>query len=283
MNAQQPENPLGLVMLGGALPRALAETLVQNSVPFHCLCIDGLTDSAVYNYPHTSIRFLKVGEGLAGLRKAGCKKIAFVGQFFRPDFLKMRIDATTLKYLPLFLFSRTSGDNAVLKRVTKAFEKEGFEVISLKEIVPALVAPQGQMGRHALSASQQEDAMLGLKILETLGGYDIGQALVVDSRRVIAMEAAEGTDEMLFRVHDLRKSVRYPAPKRSGVLIKAAKPQQHLRDDMPVIGLDTVRHAVDAGLSAIAVEAGRVLTADLPDMIEYANQHKLAIIGIGGQ
>lgn len=274
--------PLGVISLGGSLPLALAKTLQASGVNFHCLCIEGLTDPQLLTFPHSVMRFLKVGEAIAALKAAHCKRIVFVGQFFRPNLFAMRFDLKTLRYLPLIMLSRRGGDDTVLKKVSKAFEKEGFEVVSLNDIAPALVAQLGRIGEHVFSSQNEVDAMKGLKALHALGAYDIGQALVIDHERVIAVEAAEGTDNMLARVQKLRGTERYQAPARSGVLVKAAKPQQHLRDDMPVIGLDTLRHAAAAGLEAVAVESGRVITADLPEMIKFANEHKIAVVGITG-
>jgi DUF1009 family protein len=283
MAGEPLSHPLGLISLGGSLPLALAKALQASNTTFHCLCIEGVTDPAIQAYPHDMMRFLKIGQAFGALRKAGCKRIVFVGQFFRPRLLKMRFDLTTLKYLPLILLSRAGGDDTVLKKVTQAFEREGFEVLSQKDVAPTLVAQSGQMGQYGISDQSQSDAALGLKILHALGENDIGQAVVIDRQRVIAVEAAEGTDEMLRRVQNLRGTERYQAPRRSGVLVKAAKPQQHLRDDMPVIGLNTVQNAAAAGLEAIAVESGRVITADLPGMVTLANEHKLAVVGMAGQ
>jgi DUF1009 family protein len=274
--------PLGLVSFGGSLPLALAKTLQAAGTGFHCIFMEGITDPGLRAYPHTPIRFFQVGKMLDGLRKAGCESIVFVGQLFRPNIFKMRFDFTTLRHLPVFLHARAGGDDAVLKKVTRAYEHEGFRVLSLKDVAPTLVAQSGQMGRHGLSSQMQSDAAFGMRSMHAFGKYDVGQAIIVDRRRVIAVEAVEGTDEMLRRVEGLRGTVRYPAPRRSGVLVKAAKPQQHLRDDMPVIGINTVRNAIAAGLEAIAIESGRVVTADLPDMVALANEHQLAIVGVTG-
>ncbi len=88
---------------------------------------------------------------------------------------------------------------------------------------------------------------------------------------------------MLQRVRELRGTARYPATKRSGILIKGAKPQQELRNDMPVIGRATVENAEAAGLAGIVIEAGHVVTADLPDMVTLANTAGLAIFGVKPQ
>jgi DUF1009 family protein len=283
MSPLSASSPLGLVLFGGGLPKSLACTLSEAGVDFYCVGFEGITDHSLKTYPHTFTSFLKVGSMLKALRSAHCKKIILVGQVFRPNLFKLRFDITTLKYLPLLLFTRSHGDDAVLRRVTAAFEREGFEVVSLKDIAPMLVAQEGQMGKLIPTQSMQSDIAQGLTILHDLGRHDVGQSLVIDKGRVIAIEAAEGTDEMLQRVKSLRATGRYPSAKRSGILVKASKPQQELRNDMPVVGVHTARHAIDAGLSAIAFESGRVMTADLLDMISLADQNDLVVLGVKAQ
>ena len=275
--------PLGVIALGGALPLSLCHDLGAQQKQFHCICFQGVTDKALAQFPNTFVPFFKIGEMLKALRRAGVRQIVFAGQFFRPNLFKMRFDMTTLRYLPLLVTARGHGDDSIMQRVTNAFEKEGFDVVSLKEIAPQMTAGRGVFGLTPLADGLTQDIALGFAALKQLGSLDIGQSIVIDNNRVIAIEAAEGTDAMLKRVHDLRGGDLYPAPKRSGVLVKAAKPQQQLRNDMPVIGINTVENAVLAGLKAIVVEADKVVTVDLPEMVQMANREKLAIVGVDPQ
>ncbi len=281
----QVENiaPLGVIALGGALPLSLCHDLVLQQRQFHSICFQGVTDKALAQFPNTFVPFFKIGEMLRALRRAGCTQVVFAGQFFRPNLFKMRFDITTLRYLPLLLTARGHGDDSVMQRVTKAFENEKFEVVSLKDVAPQMAAGRGVFGLTQLPEGLEADIALGFAALRQLGSLDIGQSIVVDNSRVIAIEAAEGTDAMLKRVRDLRGGDLYPAPKRSGIMVKAAKPQQQLRNDMPVIGIDTVENAIDAGLKAIIVEAEKVVTVDLPEMVQMANREKLSIVGVDPQ
>jgi DUF1009 family protein len=111
--------------------------------------------------------------------------------------------------------------------------------------------------------------------------FDIGQAVVVIGGRVVALEAAEGTDAMLARVAALRRDGRVRAGKRRGVLVKMAKRGQDLRTDLPVIGADTVENAAAAGLAGIAVEAGRTLIAERPATVAAADRAGLFVVGAG--
>jgi UDP-2,3-diacylglucosamine hydrolase len=114
-----------------------------------------------------------------------------------------------------------------------------------------------------------------------VGAMDLGQAAVVAGARVVAVEDVAGNDDLLARV------ARYRAAGLIGdgtevpvVLAKASKPQQPLFVDLPAIGPETVTGAADAGISVIAVEAGRTLLLERGRLVEAANRHGIAIVGL---
>ncbi len=99
---------------------------------------------------------------------------------------------------------------------------------------------------------------------------DVGQGAIAAGGRVVALEGAEGTDQMIERVYALRQAGRIP--KRGGVLVKMAKPRQDERADLPAIGVSTVENAARAGLSGIAIEAGRTFILGLGETMAAANE-----------
>jgi len=117
------------------------------------------------------------------------------------------------------------------------------------------------------------------QVLLALGRLDVGQAAVVVKGRVLALEAAEGTDAMIARCAELRKGASARRRGLAGVLVKAPKPGQEERVDLPTIGPDTVESAARAGLAGIAVAAGRVLIADRAATFAAADRHGLFLFG----
>jgi hypothetical protein len=117
-------------------------------------------------------------------------------------------------------------------------------------------------------------------LLDAISPFDVGQAVVVADARVLATEAAEGTDQMLARVADLRRSRRIAAPSGRGVLVKAAKRNQDRRLDLPSIGPRTVEGAARAGLAGIAVIAGSTVIAEADRIAEVADRERLFVVGI---
>ena len=129
----------------------------------------------------------------------------------------------------------------------------------MAEAAPGLVAGEGAAGpRVARRRTAAPTSRAAFAIVHALGALDVGQAAVVCEGLALAVEAAEGTDAMLARIADLRESLRGTPDKKRGVLVKALKPTQDAKTDMPVIGVETVRNAAAAGLAGIAVEAGKV-------------------------
>jgi hypothetical protein len=273
--------PIGVVALGGPLPLAVVDVLAARGRPYFCVAVRGLTDPAIENHPHGWIRLFEIGRLARLLRGAGVRRLAFAGQIHRPDLRAIRLDLGALRALPLILAAaRGGGDDSIVRRVSAAFEREGVEVVSLAEIAPELVAPTGVLGRVEPSERARADIELGFRILEATGSFDIGQAVVIHRLRVLALEAAEGTDATVARIADLRRAGRLPDAGGAGVLVKGPKPAQALRDDMPVVGERTLDAAIASRLEGVAVLAGGVILQGLPAIVERADRAGLFIVGV---
>jgi hypothetical protein len=168
----------------------------------------------------------------------------------------------------------------LLRAIVGHLEAAGFQVVGAHQLVPDLLAPAGTLTRAKPSVSGEKSIAAAWEAAQAIGALDIGQAAVAVGRRVVALEGVEGTAAMLARVRDLRGSGRISAP--GGVLVKCAKPGQELRADLPTIGPDTVIEAHAAGLSGIAVEAGRTIVVQQRDVVESADRLGLFVLGIDG-
>jgi DUF1009 family protein len=117
-------------------------------------------------------------------------------------------------------------------------------------------------------------------VIAALGPFDVGQAAVVADNHVLAVEAAEGTDNLLARIADLRRQGRVVTPPGVGVLVKAPKPGQDRRFDLPAIGPQTVEHVARAGLAGLAVAAGNTIVAEAADVVAAADRAKIFLLGV---
>lgn len=171
--------------------------------------------------------------------------------------------------------------DAALSSVTAAIEKfSGAKVIGVHDVAANLLATAGSIAGRSPIEAELTAARQGLIAAREIGRLDLGQAVVVAGRRVVAAEDVGGTDELLVRVAAHRAAGRIGDGTGPLVLAKAAKPQQPLYVDLPAIGPDTVAGAATAGISAIAVEAGKSLVLDRPALIAAADAHGIAVVGL---
>jgi UDP-2,3-diacylglucosamine hydrolase len=198
----------------------------------------------------------------------------------RPGMRDIRPTWTALKSAPQALRALLSGgDDRVLRAAMEMLERHGVRVLGAHEIAPDLLGQRGPLGHRRPDQADMADISAAVQAAMALGALDVGQGAVAVGGRVIALEGLEGTDAMLSRVAGLRAEGRLRA-RSHGVLVKLCKPGQELRADLPAIGPETVRNAHDAGLSGIAIEAGRSLVLDRAEAIAEANRLGLFVTGL---
>jgi hypothetical protein len=197
----------------------------------------------------------------------------------RPSIWQVRPDLKGLRSLPRVLAAFRGGDNHLLSSMGKIFEEDGFRLLGAHEVAPEILVPEGALGRAQASEHDSADIALGFDYLRATGPFDVGQAVVVARKHVLAVEAAEGTDQLLARVAELRANGRVRAA-AGGVLVKAPKAGQDLRYDMPSIGPLTVDGAARAGLAGIAVVAGSTIIAEAAKLVEAADCANIFVVGV---
>jgi len=270
--------PLGIVAGRGSLPAFIADAASADGVPVHIIGIQGEAEHDIERFPHTWIKWGEIGKVFSALEKNGCGDLVIIGGVSRPSLKNLRIDVGALKALPFLLSLRKGGDDRILSRIVRFFEQKGYRVHGAGDLLPELLVPEGTLTRRTPSAGDKADMALAFKVVRMLGKLDIGQAAVVSNGYVIAVEAAEGTDAMLERCADIKRRGRRHGTGR-GVLVKAPKPGQEERVDMPTIGPETMVKAAEAGLAGVAVAAQHVLIAEYNRTIEIANDRKLFLYG----
>jgi UDP-2,3-diacylglucosamine hydrolase len=274
------DGSLGIIAGRGPLPCVLAAAAAARGLPLHIVAIRGEAREEIERFPHTWVKWGEIGKMFSALNRNGCSDLVIIGGVDRPDFSNVRFDLGALKTLPFLLTLGKGGDDHVLARVVRFFEDKGYRVHGAGDVAPELLAEEGTLGAKTPTAEDQADIDMAFDVVRALGRFDVGQGAVVVKGHVLAVEAAEGTDAMLVRCAELRESGRAGRRGRAGVLVKAPKPGQEERVDMPTIGPETVKKAAAAGLAGIAVAAGRVLMAEHAATIEAADQHGLFLLGV---
>ena len=255
--------PLGLIAGSGRLPLLVARAAER---PVVAIGHEGETDPALQ--PAAWVKLGQLGRIVEVLRGAGVDEAVFCGGIKKPRLFDVRPDWLGLKALAKM---RSFGDDAALRAIAAALEDEGVRIVSPLPLVPDLLAPRGPVGKRRFSAEQREDATFGLQVARALGAQDIGQTVVVKRGVVLAVEAIEGTDACITRGGALA---------RGAVVVKAKKPQQDDRFDVPAVGPRTIDALAAAGCSALAVEAEASLVLDRADLAAAADEAGIAVEGI---
>jgi Uncharacterized protein conserved in bacteria len=279
--AVSQEGPLALICGGGSLPLAIADSVSARGRQVLLFPLQGIARPEDYaQRPHTWVRIAKFGTLARAARAAGCHEMVLIGSLVRPAFWQVRFDLTTLKLLPRIAAAFRGGDDYLLSSGARLIEEQGFRVLGAHEVAPEILVPKGALARVQPSEGERADIALGFDYLHATGPFDVGQAVVVAGRHVLAVEAAEGTDQMLERIAALRASGHIRASTVGGVLVKAPKRGQDRRFDLPSIGPRTVEGAARAGLAGIAVVAGSTIVAEPERLIAAADRANIFVVGL---
>ncbi|MFC4625283.1 LpxI family protein [Daeguia caeni] len=273
---------IAIIAGNGLLPISVAAALKADGNPPFLLPLRGEAAAELYGYEHQEISTVDFGVLIKVLRQAGVRRVVLAGGVKnRPHLTDIKFNWPTLCAAAYMFGALGKGDDALLRAFMRLLERFGFSLVGAHEIVPHLLAPRpGTRLTLAVPDRQAcEDITLAKEAALRLGDLDIGQGAIAAGGRVIALEGAEGTDLMIERVVELRAAGRIP--RRGGVLVKMAKPQQDERADLPAIGVQTVENAARAGLSGIAVEGQRSFILGLAETIAKANEKGLFITVVG--
>jgi DUF1009 family protein len=262
------------------VPFAVADAVTRRGRPVVLFPLRGWADAAaVKAWPHHWIALGQFGRFCRLARMERCCDLVLVGGLVRPSLSQLRLDWGALWQMPLIIRSFRGGDDHLLSGMGRMFEGAGFRLVGAHEAAPEITAPLGALGRLSPGAAMVDDVARGFALLAAMSAFDVGQAAVVAGRRVLAIEAAEGTDALLDRIATMRASGRITLPGGAGVLVKAPKRRQDRRFDLPSIGPDTVLRAAKAGLAGIAVIAGATIVAEPQRLVEEADRAGLFVVG----
>jgi len=261
----------------GRLPVAVANALRDERQNPFLVLLRGEAEKSLYAFEHCEISVVEFARLIRCMQTAGVKNVVLAGGIVsRPHWRDLRFDLPTLKALPRLFWALGKGDDALLRAFIGLVESYGFRVVGAHQIVPVLLAPRGvKLTRKKASKTEMRNIERGLDAARQLGALDVGQGAVAVGGRVVALEGAEGTDNMLKRVVEMRHERRIP--QAGGVLVKVMKPTQDERADLPAIGPQTVRNAHQAGLHGIVVEADKSFILEFEKTMELADRYDMFI------
>lgn len=212
----------------------------------------------------------QLGKCISLLKEAGATRAVMAGQVKHTKIFAGGI-TPDLTFFSILSKLRAKNTDGLIGAVAGVLRDHGIELIDSTALLQPLLAKPGVVTRRGLTADEQKDFEFGYRMADAIAGLDIGQTIAVKHQAVVAVEAMEGTDEVIGRAgHLAGPGVR---------VIKVAKPNQDMRFDVPVIGLATIQAMRVAGASALSIDAGRTLVLDGDAVIASANEASIAIVG----
>jgi UDP-2,3-diacylglucosamine hydrolase len=212
----------------------------------------------------------QLGKCIDALRKGGASEAVMAGQVqHRRIFSNIVPD---LKLLSLLARLAVKNTDSLIGAVADFLEGEGIRLLPSVTFLEDQLATTGPMTRRRASKSEMEDVAYGVEIARTLTRLDLGQTVVVKGRAAVALEAMEGTDETIRRASAIAG--------KGIVVVKLAKPKQDMRFDIPVVGARTLETMAEAGAAVLAVETGKTLLFDKPDLLVDADRRGLTVLGV---
>jgi DUF1009 family protein len=261
---------LGIIAGNGVYPRLLADSARKAGVgKIVATAFSDETDPAVAQHVDV-VEWLRVGQLsrlLSFFREQNVRHVIMAGQIAPRNLFDLRPDWKAL--LLLAKLKRRNADS-IFSAIAEELAKVNVELLPATTFLEEYLAPHGLITGSKLSRREEEDVEFGWKVAKQIAELDIGQTVVVKSGTVLAVEGLDGTNETIRRGGKLGR--------KGAVMIKVAKPNQDMRFDVPVIGVETIRIAAASKVRVIAVEATRTLLLEREAVVDLAQQSKISIV-----
>ena len=266
----QAPDILGIIAGNGVYPRLLADSARKVGVKkIVAAAFTDETDSALVQHVDL-IEWIRVGQLsrlLKFFREQNIHDAIMAGQIAPKNLFDLRPD-----WKALLVLAKLKQRNAesIFAAIADELAKVDVELLSATTFLEDSLAPAGLIAGPKLTRREEEDVAFGWKIAKEVARLDVGQTVIVKNGTIVAVEALEGTNETIKRGGNFAR--------KGAVMVKVAKPNQDMRFDVPVIGVETIRIAADAKLRAIAIEAGKTLLLEKDAIIDLTNCSKLSIV-----
>ena len=212
----------------------------------------------------------QLGTCISLMKDAGIDHAVMAGQVKHTKIFAGGI-VPDLTFMSLLMKLPSKNTDGLIGAVASVLKDNGIELMDSTSLLKPMLATPGVMTERTPNEEERKDFEFGYGMADAIAGLDIGQTIAVKHRAVVAVEAMEGTDEVIGRAGHLAG----PGTR----IVKVAKPKQDMRFDVPVVGLATIQAMRVAGASALSIDAGKTLMFDRDTMLAGANEAGITIIG----
>lgn len=262
---------IGILAGAGDFPKLIAKAASSQGVRVFIFAINGFGDPELSNLGDKTV-WLELGQlnkAIELLQQHGISDVILAGRVPHTSIFQYR----HFDWRAIRLLAKAANRKAdtLLRLLSQELENEGIHVLDSSLFLKSLMPKPGLLTpNRPLTPSEMEDVEFGFPIAKVIAGQDVGQTIVVKEKMVVAVEAAEGTDECIARAGKLAGA--------GCVVVKVSKPQQDFRFDIPVIGKKTIETMAAAGAAALAISAGETLIFDRDDVLAEAEKKGIGII-----
>lgn len=263
---------LGIIAGNGVYPRLVAGSARKAGVKkIIAAAFTAETDPALAQHVDL-LEWLRVGQLgrlLKFFREQKIYHAIMAGQIAPKNLFDLRPD---LKAVAVLAKLKQRNAESIFAAIADELTKVNVELMPATSFLEDCLALKGLITGPKLSRREQEDVDFGWKIAKEIARLDIGQTVIVKNGTVLAVEAFEGTNDAIRRGGTLAR--------KNALMIKVAKPNQDMRFDVPVVGVETIRIAAGAKLRVIAIESGKTLLLERDVVVDLANRAKISVVGI---
>ncbi len=264
---------LGLIAGWGELPKAVAAEAREKGYHVCAAALEPLADPALSSFVD-EFRWVNVGKFgtlIEYLKTAGITEAVMAGKVPKSLLYKSRI-IPDFRAVKLLFSLKDRRDDSIMLAITEELQREGIRLLDTVEFSTGLLVSAGVLTSRRPSEAEARDVRFGWDIAKEIGRLDIGQTVVVKGQAVMAVEAIEGTDEAIRRGGQLAGE--------GAIVVKVSKPQQDMRFDVPVVGLDTLRVMAEIKARVLAVESGKSIILQRDEMVREADRAGISIVGM---
>lgn len=253
----------------GSLPKEIISSLNKKKIKHIIL---NLSRSKIKN--SINIKIGQLGKILKILKEKKVKEAIFAGYVQRPNLKNFKLDLKAVTYLPNLINAFKKGDGNILNLAKKILNNNKVKVIECHKYCSHLLLNKTPT-KSKPNPNDFKDFKKGKSILNALSKYDNAQGIILDNGYILAIESAEGTDEMLKRINKIKRNKKF-----SGILIKLPKTKQNLNYDLPTIGFKTIKLCIKSNLKGIFLKKNQNIFLDQKKSINYADKNNLFISAI---
>ncbi len=264
---------IGLIAGNRRFPIVFSEAAKKKNCSIVAVAIKGETSRQLKKYVDR-IHWISLSDFRAMFeifKVEGVKKIVMAGQISPYRLFSREVNQNIdLKKLLDSIKDRKA--NTIFEAIADRLKEFGFELIDSTTFIDDMLPKKAVLTAREPSLEEWDNIHFGMPIAKEIARLDIGLTIAVKNKAVVAVEALEGTDNLIRRAGSIARG--------GMVIIKVSRPDQDMRFDIPVIGLNTIKTLMRSGACCMAIESNKTLFIDQEASVKLADRGSVSIVSV---